>query len=120
MLDKLSRELLQHLNANGDDPSEYMYDYDEDIDRLAEDLNSSSELIRSSVRYLTKLEYLTTVHDEHGVALSFQLDHKGLHWKEFRRQEVLRYLEEKWIDFLSMLFSLAALAISLSVLWPKE
>ena len=45
--------------------------------------------------------------------ISASLDHKGLHWKEFRRAEIIKYLEEKWIDFLAMLLALAALLISL-------
>ena len=52
--------------------------------------------------------------------LGIRLSHKGIKRKEFRRQEVIKYLEEKWIDFFAMAVSAAALVISIVALLSKS
>lgn len=83
--------------------------------RLPEEFGSPIEL-RAMVRYLNELGYTESVKSQNGVALAVQLSHKGLKRREFHRQEVIAYLEEKWIDFFSMVISIAALAISIVAL----
>lgn len=119
-MDRLSKQLLSYMNGNGKTPSEQFYDFDADLDRIAEKLGSDSETIRAAVRYLESEKYLKFAYaNGSDIAMYFYLDHKGLHWKEFRREEILRYLSDKWIDCFSLLVSFAALLISIAALWPK-
>lgn len=113
MIDRLSRKILKYMNTNSQHPSEAYYDFEEDVERISSALGSDSETIRASIRYLEKSEYIKFGLTQSGTVINFYLDHKGLHWKEFRRAEIIKYLEEKWIDFLAMLLALAALIISL-------
>ena len=113
MIDRLCKKILIYMNKSSDCPSEKCYDFDEDIDKIATDWNTDSESIRLAIGFLEKSEYISFGFTQSGIALNFYLDHKGLHWKEFRRAEIIKYLEEKWIDFLAMLLALAALLISL-------
>lgn len=113
MLDRLSRKILKYMNKASEKPSECYYTFDDGIDRMAAALNSDSETIRADVRYLEEQGYIKYGRSQSGMVINFYLDHKGLHWEEFRREEIIKYLEEKWIDFLAMLLALAALVISL-------
>lgn len=118
-LDRLSKNLLVHLNNCTDCPSEAIYLFGEDVDKIAEDFETDSGSILAAVRYLEQQGYLLYGYGASEDPICFSLDHKGLHWREFRREETVRYLQEKWIDCLSLLVSLAALIISAIALWPK-
>lgn len=119
-MDRLSKQILLHLNSCCANPSEQVYDFWDDLDSIASKLNTDSETLRAAVRYLETGKYLKFSYASDGkLAMSFYLDHKGLHWKEFRREEILRYLQDKWIDCFSLLVSFAALVISTIALWQK-
>ena len=45
-----------------------------------------------------------------------ELSYKGIIYKQLRRREVLQYIGEKWIDFLALITSVAALVISVIAL----
>ena len=105
--------------TDSDDPAQRYYNFQEDLDRIAENLGTTSETVRAAVRYLEKREYIKYMKDQHGNVRRFYLDHKGLHWKEFRREEITEYILEKWIDFAAMLVSLISLAISIAALLQK-
>ena len=55
MLDKLSRQILKHMNS-AEQPSDTYYNFDEDLDEIAEAIESDSESVRSAVRYLHERE----------------------------------------------------------------
>lgn len=81
---------------------------------MAQTLGIKSEDLRANIRFLNDSGYID-YQKFHGSDknASFSLSHKGLHWKYFRRQEIIRYLEDKWIDFLAMLMSLASFILSI-------
>lgn len=111
-MDSLSKKLLNHMNKSTNHPSTTYYDFGEDLDSLADTLGTDSESLRAAVRYLESNGYIAFMRTQHGAAMSFYLDHRGLHWKEFRREEILQYVLENWIDFLAMLFSLVSIVIA--------
>lgn len=115
MLDKLSKKILIYLNSF-EMPSEIFYDFSDDLEKLAKETSSDSETVRASVRYLHENGYIRYAVTQSGNPLQFYLDHKGLHWKEFRRQEIIEYLEDKWIDFFALVISFTALVISVAAL----
>ena len=113
MLDRLSRQLLSELNRK-ENAADLVYNFDTDINELSESLHADFETIRASIRYLHEHGYLKYQISKSQHVMGFYLDHKGLHWREFRRQEIIKYLEEKWIDFAALLLSIIALIISLA------
>lgn len=113
MLDKLSKSLLEYLNKPKN-AADRFYDFSGDLNALAKDLHVDEEELRAAVRYLNENGYLKYQLANNAKPFKFSLDHKGLHWREFRRQEIAKYLEEKWIDFAALLLSVIALICSLA------
>lgn len=108
--DRLSKKILCYMNEG--ERAYRLFDFGDDLEEMAKDLSCHVEKARANIRYLQEHGYIT-YNGTSGSARWFSLDHKGLHWKEFRRLERIDYLQEKWIDFLAMLFALMALALSI-------
>lgn len=115
MLDKLSKKIVQHMNT-AESPSDTYYDFMDDLDEIAENTHSDSESVRAAVRYLEEQGYIKYSYTQNGIAFQFYLDHKGLHWKYFRRKEILDYIAEKWPDFIAVAISMVSLLISIASL----
>lgn len=111
-MDKLTKGILKFLNSKPNASSLHC-NFDSDLQRIAKELGTDKEAIRSCVRWMEEHGFIKFIKDSSGRNAMFYLDHKGLHWKEFRRREIIRYLEDKWIDCLAMLLSLAALILSI-------
>lgn len=111
MLDKTSKQFLAYLESQPQHQMSWS-------GKLPETFGNSDEL-RAMVRYLNQLGYTESITTQYGTPIAVQLSHKGLKRREFHRQEVIAYLEEKWIDFLSLLVSLAALILSIIALLSK-
>ncbi len=111
MLDKLSRAILKQMNS-AENPSKKPYDFGDDLHEMAEKLKKDSEIVRAAIRFLEQNEYIKFIRTDTGRVLGFHLDHKGLHWKEFRRGELWKYIRDKWIDFFALLVATAALVMS--------
>lgn len=114
-MDKLSKKVLEYMNHHTEDPSSSIYDFGEDLNNMAKDLAVGTEDLRGTIRYLEELQFIT-FHDSNGRVIWFSLDHRGLHWKEFRWEERLNYLKDNWIDFFAMLAAIASLILSLIAL----
>ena len=112
MLDKLCKKIVKYMNGK-EHPSDYQLNFMEDLDLMAESVQSDPESVRAAIRYLKENGYLEYCYTKNGIALLFHLSHKGLHWKFFRRREVLNYIAEKWPDFIALVISLASLLISI-------
>lgn len=112
MLDRLSQQLLEELNRK-ENADNLLYDFDTDLSEIAESLHVNGETLRAAIRFLHEQGYVK-YQTSGGHVIGFSLDHKGLHWREFRRQEIIKYLEEKWIDFAALLLSVIALICSLT------
>ena len=115
VLDKLSCRILDYMLTNADTPSGTYHDFDEDLAKIANVLGSDSETIRAAVRYLEQGGYLKYGYSGH-TPIWFYLDHKGLHWRYFRRREILDYIADKWPDFIAVVISLLSLVISVLAL----
>lgn len=117
-MDKISKKVLDALEA-GDKETEYVCAFSEswgdiadcDIDEFAKKLGYRTETIRSTVRELEEKGYVE-YQRSNGHPVGFHLSHKGLLRKYYRRQEILTYLADKWVDFFSLLLSVAALFVS--------
>lgn len=106
------KSVLKYMNAQKN-PSSHMYNFDSDLVQIASVVNSDKEAVRHCIRRLEKYEYVAWVPNQHGKTVRFSLDHKGLHWKEYRRKEIFQYLADKWIDCLALLVALTSLGFSL-------
>lgn len=115
MLDALSKKIIIYMNHT-DCPSDTYFDFSEDLDLMAKKVQSDSESVRAAVRYLEELGYIKYSYSHGELAYQFYLDHKGLHWKYFRRKEIMDYIAEKWPDFIAVIISLASLLISILAL----
>lgn len=113
MLDKLSKKILKHMIAGAESPSEKLYNFGDDLQNMALNLSSDSETVRAAIRFLEQNEYLKFARTSSGNTIGFYLDHKGLHWKEFRRGELWKYIRDKWIDFFALLVATSALVMSI-------
>lgn len=114
MLDKLSNKFLEFLDGLPDDTYSYIGDA-EYPDEFGND-----EKLFAMIRYLEQLNYVEIIKSSSSNAdVGVRLSHKGIKRAEFRRQELVKYLEEKWIDFFALLASFAALVISVVALLSK-
>lgn len=114
MLDKLCKTILQHMNAQPQ-PSDTYYNFGEDLDEIAEAIASDSESVRSAVRYLREQGFIKfAYYNNSDVAARFYLDHKGLHYEEFKRLEAKERWKERLYGFVSgvLVSVLASLIIS--------
>ena len=116
MLDKTSKNILKYMKSHAENSSEKYYNFGDDLEEMAKDLSSDGATIRASIRFLEEHGYIkyrhVHTHTGNSMVTHFFLDHKGLHWKEFRKQEVIKYFEDKWIDFFALLVATAALIVS--------
>lgn len=111
-MDKTSKKILNYMISLGGCEKSFLFS--EDIRNMAVAFGTSTENLRANIRFLHENEYIDYQEDSRSHrAIAFSLSHKGLHWKYFRRQEIIRYLEDKWIDFLAMLMSLASIILSI-------
>lgn len=114
-MDKQSKQILNFLIAEGG--CKKVVNFQEELDNLANSFNADSENFRATVRFLHDAGYLEYMYYSNSrKAHGFYLSHKGLYWKKFRKQEILKYLCDKWIDFFAMLLSFCALAVSIIAL----
>ena len=99
MLDKLSKKILQYMNEQPQ-PSDVYYNFDEDLDEVAEAVASDSESVRSAVRYLHERKLIKfAYYNDSDIAACFYLDHKGLHYKEFNQLEGALERTPVWLCF---------------------
>lgn len=83
-MDKNSKMILDYLIQNGG--CDYLVDFDEELDEMADDLNINSEDLRANVRFLKENGYLEYQRYSSGHTHGFFLSHKGVHYKEFESQ----------------------------------
>ena len=121
-MDKTCKKILQSL-INGGKGTQYICAYEPiwlgmcniTIEDLAKGISVSTEDVRAATRFLVEngyLEYQKASEKKVG----FHLSYKGLHWKYYRRQEILRYIADKWVDFFAAVISLLSLVISIIAL----
>ncbi len=111
-MDKTSKLILNTLIDKGG--CEYAIYFGDEFDDLAVSLKISTENLRANVRYLHDLGYIDyQKYSNSNKNAAFALSHKGLHWKYFRKQEILKYLGERWIEFFALLASIFSLVISI-------
>lgn len=110
-MDKNSKLLLNYLIENGGcRKSVYFNDFED----FSASLNMNEDDLLANIRFLHEsgyLDYQKYANSDRNAA--FSLSYKGLHWKYFRRQDIIRYLEDKWIDFFAMLMSLVSIVLSI-------
>jgi len=115
VLDALSKKILEQMRVDFSSSNDTYYDFDEDLDMLAEKISSDGESVHKAVRYLEELGYI-----EYGrssvsnTVMYFLLSHKGLHQKELDRLEIKERWKERLWGFISgvLVTVLAALIIS--------
>lgn len=110
MLDKGCRDFLSFLDGRPENT--FLYD---DSDGYPDSLGDESQFF-ALVRYLEKLGYIEIIKSNMGNPMGVRLSYKGIKRKAFRCQEMLRYIEEKWIDFFALLVSVAALITSIAAI----
>lgn len=117
-MDKSSKKLLEFINtryASGDEfcllaSSKNGYT----ISVVSEALGKSENEIKLNVQFLADNGYIKLfTNEDETQKIAFALSHKGIHWKEFHREEIAKYLKDNWIDCVSMLLALAAFILSL-------
>lgn len=132
-MDKSCKSVIKYFLSHGDTAkcfynSEYVYQTKKQscfsFQSLAEYLGLDEESLHKCIRYMEEsgwIEYQNMRTSNRSIRIGFFLSHKGKNYKYFRRQEVKKYIAEKWIDFFSLLLSVAALIISIiSLLQPKS
>lgn len=121
-MDKSSKKILQALIAGGKG-TQYTCAYssnwigfcDITINDLSKSISMPTEDLRAASRFLVENGYLEyqKIGDRKA---GFHLSYKGLNWKYYRRQEILRYIADKWVDFFAAVISLLSLVISIIAL----
>lgn len=104
MLDKTSKVVIAALKTLPD--ATYIH-----VDAYPKEFPPEEEFF-SAVRYLVKKELAEIILDQRGRHIGVRLTHEAIHYKEFWKLDVLRYVLDNWISFVSLLTALAALVIS--------
>lgn len=107
MLDRTSRKFLDYLDSLPEDTLEYSAE-----NKFLANFDGPSSFY-AMIRHLESIGYVEIIKSQRGTSIGVRLSHIGLKRKEFRRLEILKYLEEKWIDMLALVVSLLALFISI-------
>ncbi len=114
-MDKHAKLLLKYLVSNGG--CKNAIDFNEGLDHLASSLQVDSESLRATIRYLHSLGYIDyQKYSGSDRNAAFALSHRGENWKYFRRQDILNYLADKWIDFFASIISIGSLVVSIIAL----
>lgn len=106
MLDKSSKLVISALKELPDATYHYMDSYPDNF--------PPQEEFFSTIRYLVRKELAEVIRDQRGRHIGVRLTHEALHYKEFMWIEVIRYLLDNWIAFISLLIALVALILSIS------
>lgn len=115
MLDKLSEKLLEQMRKDYSESNQIYYDFDEDLDNLAEKISSDSESVHAAVRYLEKLDFIEYGRSsESNTVIYFLLSHKGLHQKELNRLEAKERWKERLYGFISGILASVLVSLILS------
>ena len=119
-MDAVCKRILNKLISLGEE-SIYVCAWGEDFDNFCTAIAMPPENVRAAVRYLKEQGYLEYQMynglDGRQRSHGFFLSHKGLNWKYFQRQEIRKYIADKWVDCFVALISLASLGISIFSLW---
>lgn len=114
-MDRTCKKILDKLISYGRG-TDYICTWDEELNEFANSLEIPVEDVRAAVRYLKDHGYIEyqMYHSAHGIERSrgFHLSHQGLHWRHYRRKEILDYIADKWADFIAAAISLISLIIS--------
>lgn len=114
-MDHVCKKILDKMISYGHGTN-YVCTWDEAFDDFAASLSLPCEDVRAAVRYLKEQGYIEyqMYHSARGTDKSrgFHLSHQGLHWKYYRRKEILDYIADKWADFFAAAISLVSLIIS--------
>ncbi len=124
-MDRLSKKIIMHMVRH---QKRTLADYScafpgpfEDhcsitLDEFCKQIQKPPRDVKKSVDYLLSngyLEYRTFFPDaEKPVHYGFRLSYKGLHFREFQLQNFLRYVADKWIDFLALIIAIASFILS--------
>lgn len=112
-MDKSSRKILCAMVDENGFPK--LFNVGDETEALAKKLNINYMSFKLNIVYLAKIGFINIIKYEGTDAhAAYILTHEGVAWKYFRWREILRYLEDKWIDFFSLLLSTIALLISIS------
>ena len=82
MLDNLSKKILKYMQS-APHPSETYYDFNDDLNGIAEAISSDKESVRAAVRFLNDKGYIKYGCTQKGQIYNFYLDHEGLRYSEF-------------------------------------
>lgn len=104
MLDKTSKTVIAALKSRPDATYSYLDDYPQEF--------PTKEEFFSTVRYLVKKDLAEIIHDQRGSHIGVRLTHEAIHYNEFWKLNILRYVLDNWISFISLLVALTALVIS--------
>ena len=109
---------MRYLSSKGQG-CQYICRFGNEFENLHTELNIPTEDLRAAVRWLEAEGIIEYQRYTNGGVAGFHLSHVGVNWKYFRKKEIMKYIEEKWIDFFSLLASVAALIISIIALLSK-
>ncbi len=109
---------MRYLSSKGQG-CQYVCRFGNEFENLHTELNIPTEDLRAAVRWLEAEGIIEYQRYANGSVAGFHLSHVGVNWKYFRKKEIMKYIEEKWIDFFSLLASVAALIISIIALLSK-
>ena len=109
---------MRYLSSKGQG-CQYVCRFGNEFENLHTELNIPTEDLRAAVRWLEAEGIIEYQRYANGSVAGFHLSHVGVNWKYFRKKEIMKYIEEKWSDFFSLLASVAALIISIIALLSK-
>lgn len=115
MMDRDARKMLKYISSDDNIRGGAIH-LSVFYKKYGEYAGMTDQKIKACMRYLEECGYIKYLSIDTGEKIGFEVEHKGHHWKEFQRQETIKYLEEKWIDFFALLVSGAALVISILAL----
>lgn len=100
MLDGLSKKILRFMLSELNGDGKQYFDFDADVEKMANDFAVGSDTVLASIRYLNNEGFIKYAYSG-DTALYFYLDHKGLHQEEFDKLQSRERWKERAFGFFS-------------------
>lgn len=108
-MDKTSKRVMRYIESECNGTLNFLRI---PIGDATEHIGISTQDLQQCLSFLEEDGYVTRLRTSSGNFCGVSLSHKGRNYRYFRRQQILAYVADKWIDFFALVSSVVAIIIS--------
>ena len=114
-MQKICKKILDYMIKQGNGCA-FEILYVKNLEELASSIKYPIADVGAASEYLCDIGYLSPIIAVSGNHIGFRLSHRGLNYKHFRRNDIIKkcfqYISDKWIDIFALTLSIIALVNS--------